>query len=165
TQSMRRTLSLLKGDGIASADINRTPGACRAPTADVTSRISTPGMAVLLDCDGRTLAKGFKSRATAWSPGFLGTNPFGVSLSTTRAMPRRTVSATFRSGHEISRLPGTQGSRRREPAATDVTATKRGEEALREVPAELAHVSRVATLGALTGSIATRSISPLVPWS
>src|SRR5437867_3457367 len=72
---MRRTLSLLKGNGVARADVSRTPGACVAPTADVTSPISTPCMAVLLGWDGRTLSEGYKSRATACSPAFPGPCP------------------------------------------------------------------------------------------
>ncbi|WP_254021588.1 ATP-binding protein [Mesorhizobium escarrei] len=46
-------------------------------------------------------------------------------------------------------------------AVTDVTATRRAEEALRQSQAELAHVSRVTTLGELTASIAHEVNQPL----
>ena len=46
-------------------------------------------------------------------------------------------------------------------AVTDVTATKRAEEALRQSQAELAHVTRVTTLGELTASIAHEVNQPL----
>ena len=46
-------------------------------------------------------------------------------------------------------------------AVTDVTATKRAEEALRQSQAELAHVTRMTTLGELTASIAHEVNQPL----
>ena len=46
-------------------------------------------------------------------------------------------------------------------AVTDITATKRAEEALRQAQAELAHVTRVTTLGELTASIAHEVNQPL----
>ena len=46
-------------------------------------------------------------------------------------------------------------------AVTDVTATKRAEEALRQAQADLAHVTRVTTLGELTASIAHEVNQPL----
>jgi PAS domain S-box-containing protein len=46
-------------------------------------------------------------------------------------------------------------------AVTDVTATRRAEEALRQSQAELAHVTRVTTLGELTASIAHEVNQPL----
>ena len=45
--------------------------------------------------------------------------------------------------------------------ARDITARKQAEEALRRAQAELAHVTRVATLGELTGSIAHEINQPL----
>ena len=46
-------------------------------------------------------------------------------------------------------------------AVTDVTATRRAEQALRQSQAELAHVTRVTTLGELTASIAHEVNQPL----
>src|ERR1700748_523341 len=46
-------------------------------------------------------------------------------------------------------------------AVTDITATKRAEEKLRNAQAELAHVTRVTTLGELTASIAHEVNQPL----
>ena len=46
-------------------------------------------------------------------------------------------------------------------AVTDVTATKRAEDALRQSQMELAHVTRVTTLGELTASIAHEVNQPL----
>nr|WP_245445975.1 ATP-binding protein [Mesorhizobium kowhaii] len=46
-------------------------------------------------------------------------------------------------------------------AVTDVTATRRAEEALRQSQAELAHVTRLTTLGELTASIAHEVNQPL----
>ena len=46
-------------------------------------------------------------------------------------------------------------------AVMDVTATKRAEEAMHQAQAELAHVTRVTTLGELTASIAHEVNQPL----
>src|SRR5205823_9215882 len=46
-------------------------------------------------------------------------------------------------------------------AVMDVTERKRGEEALQQTQAELAHVSRVTTLGELVASIAHETNQPL----
>jgi C4-dicarboxylate-specific signal transduction histidine kinase len=46
-------------------------------------------------------------------------------------------------------------------AVTDTTERKRSEEALQKAQAELAHVTRVATLGELTASIAHEINQPL----
>jgi signal transduction histidine kinase len=56
---------------------------------------------------------------------------------------------------------GSTGALKFVGAVTDVTATKRAEEALHKAQAELAHVTRVATLGELTGSIAHEINQPL----
>jgi two-component system, LuxR family, sensor kinase FixL len=53
------------------------------------------------------------------------------------------------------------GNREYAGAVMDITATRRAEEALRRGQAELAHVSRVATLGELTASIAHEVNQPL----
>jgi predicted ATPase/signal transduction histidine kinase len=53
------------------------------------------------------------------------------------------------------------GNREYAGAVMDITATRRAEEALRQGQAELAHVSRMATLGELTASIAHEVNQPL----
>ena len=58
-------------------------------------------------------------------------------------------------------IGGKSGNREFVGAVMDITATRRAEEALRKAQADLAHVSRVTTLGELTASIAHEVNQPL----
>jgi PAS domain S-box-containing protein len=58
-------------------------------------------------------------------------------------------------------LQGSSGNLEVVAAVMDVTATKQGEEALRQAQADLAHVSRVTTMGELTASLAHEVNQPI----
>jgi len=74
-------------------------------------------------------------------------------------MPNRSVKYVRVVGHPSTE--GESGNFEIVGAVTDITERKRAEEALQRAQAELAHVTRVATLGELTASIAHEINQPL----